>query len=88
MNTLQKNKLTNKELSELYTSEELLESYFVHEARYRLNEIHEQSEKMVEELEDDVIEMMIDETENFFKNDYVDERIEEIIENYKKENKK
>ena len=66
-----------KTLFEKYTTSELLQAYLLHEAKFRLSDIHNLDEKTVEENYESVANMMFDDVAIF---DY--DHIDQSIDNY------
>lgn len=63
-----------KKLYKNYTLSELLQAFLLHEAEFRLRDIHELDEKTIKENYEKVAEMMFNDA-NVFNFDEVDEEI-------------
>lgn len=67
-----------KTLFEKYTTSELLQAYLLHEAKFRLSDIHNLDEKTVEENYENIENMMFDDVE-IFNYDHIDRNIEKYF---------
>lgn len=66
---------TIKNLYENYNSSELLQAFLLHEAKFRLNDIHNLDEKTTNDNYENIAEMMFDDVE-IFNYDHIDQTIE------------
>lgn len=67
-----------KTLFEKYTTSDLLKAFLLHEAKFRLSDIHNLDEKTVEDNYENVAEMMFDDIE-LFDYDHIDRSIEKYF---------
>ena len=72
-------KLTKNELMENYEPNELLEAFFLHEAKFRLKNFFDLSEKEIEENYESVASILDDNSENILKGDTMDSIIEDYL---------
>ncbi len=66
---------TIKNLYENYNSSELLQAFLLHEAKFRLNDIHNLDEKTINDNYENIAEIMFDDVE-IFNYDHIDQAID------------